>query len=121
MGMRLTSDHCLGYSNMETMYILLLVAASLLFALGGLFMKYSQGLTHAGPSLAVFALFSAGAAFQALAMKRTEMGVAYVFVLGLEALAASALSVLVLGERATISRACAVALIVAGIILLERG
>jgi quaternary ammonium compound-resistance protein SugE len=102
------------------MYILLLIAASILFAVGGLFMKYSHGLTRAAPGIAVFVLFCAGAACQAIAMKRTEMGVAYVFVLGLEAVAAFLLSIAVLGERASISSGCAVALIVAGIVWLER-
>jgi small multidrug resistance pump/quaternary ammonium compound-resistance protein SugE len=102
------------------MDLILLVAASLLFAFGGLFMKYSQGLTRPGPSVAVFALFCAGAASQAIAMKRTEMGVAYIFVLGSEAIAALLLSVFLLSERASVSRICAVVLIVAGIALLER-
>lgn len=83
-------------------------------------MKYSQGLTQAGPSIAVFVLFCLGAACQAVAMKRAEMGVAYIFVLGLEAILAFLLSVLMLGERASLSRVCAIALIVGGIALLER-
>jgi multidrug transporter EmrE-like cation transporter len=102
------------------MSLILLLAASLLFAVGGLLMKYSQGLTKAGPSIAVFLLFSVGAACQAIAMKRAEMGVAYIFVLGLEAIVAFLLSVLILGERISGSRICAVALVVAGIALLER-
>lgn len=107
--------------NMKSMYIGLLIAAALLFAFGGVFMKTSDGLTRAAPSIAVFILFCGGAACQAVAMKRSEMGVVYVFVLGLEAVVAFILSIALLGERATISRACAVALIVAGIVWLERG
>lgn len=102
------------------MDFILLLAASVLFAIGGLFMKYSQGLTRPGPSVAVFALFCAGAACQAVAMRRAEMGVAYIFVLGLEAILAFLLSVFLLSERVSVSRVCAVALIVAGIALLER-
>lgn len=102
------------------MDFILLLAASVLFAIGGLFMKYSQGLTRPGPSVAVFALFCAGAACQAVAMRRAEMGVAYIFVLGLEAILAFLLSVFLLSERVNVSRVCAVALIVAGIALLER-
>ncbi len=83
-------------------------------------MKYSEGLTRLWPSAAVFALFSAGAACQAIAMKRTEMGIAYIFVLGLEAILAFLLSIFLLSERASVSRICAVALIVLGIALLER-
>ena len=53
-------------------------------------------------------------------MKRADMGVVYVFVLGLEAVAAFLLSVVVVGERATAGKAVAVLLIVLGIVLLER-
>jgi multidrug transporter EmrE-like cation transporter len=102
------------------MQFLLLAFAALLFSLGGLAMKASTGLTRLGPSVAVFALFCAGAACQTIGMRRTEMGVAYISVLGLEALAAFALSSLVLGERVTISKVGALLLIVGGIALLER-
>src|ERR687885_8967 len=102
------------------MQLFLLVLAALLFAFGGLSMKFSQGLTRVLPSVAVFALFSGGAACQALAMRRTEMGVSYLFVLGLEAVVAFGLSFLVLGERATIGKACALLLILGGIALLDR-
>ena len=102
------------------MALLLLVLASALFACGGLFMKYSEGLSKLAPSIAVFALFAVGAACQAVAMKRSDMGVAYIFVLGSEAILAFALSVAVLGERATPLRIGALVLIVLGIAMLER-
>jgi multidrug transporter EmrE-like cation transporter len=84
------------------MHLFLLAAAAVLFSFGGLAMKASIGLTRIGPSVAVFVLFCLGAACQALGMRRTEMGVAYISVLGLEALVAFALSSLALGERVTI-------------------
>ena len=102
------------------MYLLLLIIASLLFATGGLFMKLSLGLTRTIPSILVFLLFCAGAACQTIAMKRADMGVAYVFVLGLEAVAAFLISILALNESAAPARIVAVVLIVAGIVLLER-
>lgn len=102
------------------MYFGLLLAASVLFAVGGVFMKYSAGLTRLSASVAVFACFSLGAACQALAMRRAEMSVVYVFVLGLEAVAAFVLSVWILNERVTFVKVLAVLLIVAGIALLER-
>jgi multidrug transporter EmrE-like cation transporter len=68
----------------------------------------------------MFVLFCAGAACQAVGMRKTEMGVAYISVLGLEALAAFVLSWLALGERVTISKIGALLLIVGGIALLER-
>lgn len=102
------------------MYIALLVAASVLFACGGLLMKYSLGLTRAAPSIGVFVLFCAGAACQAVAMKRGEMSVVYVFVLGLEAVAAVLLGTAILGERLSIQKGCAMVLILAGIVWLDR-
>ena len=96
------------------------IAASISFAVGGLFMKYSDGLTRARPTAAVFLLFVVGAALQALAMKRAGMGVVYIFVLGLEALVALMLSIFILGESATMSKIIAVVLIVSGIALLQR-
>jgi multidrug transporter EmrE-like cation transporter len=102
------------------MYLLLLIAASILFAVGGLFMKLSVGLTRFTPALLVFIFFGAGAACQAIAMKHADMGVAYVLVLGLEAVVAFAISVFALREAAPPARIVAVLLIVSGIVLLER-
>jgi quaternary ammonium compound-resistance protein SugE len=102
------------------MKLLLLSLAALLFAFGGLAMKYSQGMTRVWPSVVFLLLFVFGASCQALAMRSAEMGPAYVFVLGVEAVAAMALSIAVLGERLTVARAVAVILIVGGITILHR-
>ena len=83
-------------------------------------MKYSQGLTRLNPTIGVFAFFCAGAAFQTLAMRRAEMGVIYLFVLGLEAVVAFGLSIFVIDERVTIGKIAALVLIVSGIALLDR-
>lgn len=83
-------------------------------------MKYSQGLSNLMPSAGVFLLFGIGAVCQAKAMAHTEMGVAYVFVLGFEAVIASLLSVAVLHERMNSLRVLAIVVIVVGIGLLQR-
>ncbi len=101
-------------------FVLSLVA-SVLFACGGLCMKYSQGLTRLDASMGVFGFFCIGAALQAVAMRRAEMGVIYLLVLGLEAVAAFGISIFVLGERVTASKLAALFLIVFGIVLLNRG
>jgi len=103
------------------MQTLLSIFAALLFAVGGLFMKYSDGMTKIVPAVAVLLLFCCGAVCQAMAMKDAEMGPIYILVLGLEAITAFALSMAVLGERASLGRICAVVLILGGIALLERG
>lgn len=102
------------------MQFLLLVLAAFLFAGGGLFMKASDGLTRLVPSVAVLVLFCAGAVCQAIAMKRGEMSAIYVLVLGLEAITAFTLGIIVLGEKASLSKVCALILIASGIALLER-
>ncbi len=102
------------------MHFAYLLIAALSFAVGGLFMKYSQGLTKLWPTATVFALFSIGAASQTLAMRQAGMGVVYILVLGFEALIALLLSTFVLGESATAAKMIAVVLIVTGIALLRR-
>lgn len=98
----------------------LLVLASIAYAVGGLFMKQSEGLARLGPTLAFLALFASGASMQAVGMKQADMGASYVFVLGVEAIAAVALSAFVLHERYTPARLAAIALVVIGIAWLRR-
>ncbi len=102
------------------MALLLLVAASIAYAVGGLFMKQSDGLAHAMPTLAFLGLFAVGAALQALGMRQADMGVSYVFVLGVEAVAAVVLSAVVLRESYSVSRIAAIALVLIGIAWLRR-
>ncbi|MES1258196.1 MAG: SMR family transporter [Acidobacteriota bacterium] len=99
---------------------LLLTGAALAFALGGVAMKLSAGLTRLVPSACLFLLFCGGAALQALAMRHAGMGVTYIAVLGLEAALAFLLGVWLFSEPATPVRILAVALIAAGILLLRR-
>lgn len=98
----------------------MLVAASLAYAVGGLFMKQSLGVQRLVPTLAFLGLFASGATLQALGMKDGEMGVSYVLVLGMEAVAAMLLSVLILRESFSLSRLAATALIVVGIAWLRQ-
>ena len=96
------------------------IGAAISFAVGGLFMKYSDGLTRARSTALMFLLFCIGAALQALAMKRIGMGVIYILVLGIEALVALLLSTFILGESTTTPKILAVVLIVSGMALLQR-
>lgn len=101
------------------MSLLLLASAAVLYAVGGLFMKQSDGVTRALPSAVFLILFAAGAALQALGMRRADMGVSYILVLGLEAIAAVLLSVVVLNESYSASRLAAIALVVLGMVWLR--
>lgn len=100
--------------------VVVLALAALSFTCGGVFMKQSEGLTRLGPSVALGALFLLGAGLQALAMRREEMAVAYIFVLGLESVLAFAFGAYFFGETVTVTRLVAVCLITGGIVLLHQ-
>jgi quaternary ammonium compound-resistance protein SugE len=99
--------------------IVMLVAAALAFSTGGVFMKLSNGLSRPAPTASFLALFVAGAALQALGMRRDDFSVAYIFVLGLEVVVTVLLSVFYLHESLPLSRLAAVLLVVAGIVWLR--
>jgi multidrug transporter EmrE-like cation transporter len=102
------------------MALIQLVLASAAYAAGGLFMKQSAGLSHPRPTLAFLALFAGGAALQAVGMKSADLGVSYIFVLGVEAVMTVLLSMFYLHESYTPSRIAAIVLVVAGIVWLRR-
>ena len=67
-------------------------------------MKLSDGLTKFWPTMIVFALFVTGAALQTLAMKREDLAVTYLVVVGLEAMLAFLFGVLVFSESCSPAR-----------------
>jgi multidrug transporter EmrE-like cation transporter len=95
------------------------VLAALLFTVGGVFMKLSEGLTRFWPTMIVFALFVCGAALQTLAMKREDLAVTYIVVVGLESILAFVFGVLLFSESCAPSRIAGVLLIAGGIISLR--
>jgi multidrug transporter EmrE-like cation transporter len=102
------------------MALIELLIASVAYATGGLFMKFSEGLTRPIPVVIFALLFLTGAALQALGMKRADLGMAYILVLGIEAGMAAIMSVFVLHENLSIARAAAILVIIAGVIMLGR-
>lgn len=102
------------------MQLLELVLAAACFATGGLFMKMSAGVSRPLPTMAFLALFLIGAVLQAMAMRRADLGVAYIAVLGFEAALAAVFSVAVFHEHWSPARILAVALIIAGVVVLRR-
>lgn len=99
---------------------MILLSAAVAYAVGGLFMKQSAGATRVVPTLAFLLLFVGGAVLQAVAMRKADMGVSYVVVLGMEAVAAVVLSAVVLREPWTASRIAAMLVVLAGIAWLRR-
>lgn len=104
------------------LYVGMAVAAALAFTVGGVFMKLSEGLTQPLPSVAMLGLFALGAALLTLSIDaRGELGPAYLVVLGLEAVLAFAFGAMLFGEHPNTGRILGLALLVAGMILIEGG
>lgn len=101
--------------------VLLSLAAALSFVAGGAFMKTANGFARVMPGLMGIALFVCGAVAQIFAMKHAEMGVGYVFILGLEAVLAFAIGVLLFGESVSTAKVLGVVLIISGFALLHAG
>jgi multidrug transporter EmrE-like cation transporter len=102
------------------LYLGLMVTAALTFTIGGVFMKWSQGLTQPLPTLAMIVLFVIGAALLTLSIDvRGQLGPAYLVVLGLEAVLALAFGTLLFGENASAPRMLGLALLIVGMILIE--
>jgi|SRR5579883_3420888 len=97
-----------------------MLLAAVAYVAGGYCMKLSVGFTQPLPSAALFLLFCAGAACQTMAMRHTEMGVAYILVLGLESLLAAFVSLVLLREHWDTGRIIAVLIILTGLVLLHR-
>ena len=101
------------------MVALCVLAAALLYSLAGYFMKLSNGMTAPGPASLVVGFVLLGAGLQALAMRDEPMSVVYVAVLGLEAVAALLLGMLLLGEQGSPGKLVGVGLVLVGIGLLQ--
>jgi small multidrug resistance pump len=93
--------------------------AAALYVVGGVFMKYSRGLTRLLPTLALMIAFSTGALIQAWAMRHQQLGPSYVVVLGLEAIIALAAGHLLFHEAITVKIFTGVVLVVMGIMVLR--
>lgn len=102
------------------MYLLMVVAAAVCFAVGGIYMKFSEGLSQLVPSLLVYLLFVGGASLQTIAMHKAEMGVTYILVLGAEAVFALLLGMIYFKESHSLANFFGIALIVTGIVLAKR-
>jgi quaternary ammonium compound-resistance protein SugE len=97
----------------------LFAVAAVLYAVGGIFMKMSVGVTRAWPTLGFLTLFMCGAIVQAIGMRNSDLGPSYVMVLGAEAVAAILLGIIFLREGYTLSRIAAVVVILLGIAWLR--
>ncbi len=84
-------------------------------------MQLSDGLSKLVPTLFLYALFSLGASFQALAMKEAEMGITYVLVIGLEVVLAVLFSIPFFKEGYSLVKFLGIGFVTVGVILLRTG
>ena len=94
--------------------MLFVLAGSVMFCVGGAFMKASHGFTHLGPSLVVV-----GSVFLCRAVSGQMLSTTLIVGLGIEAVGAVVIGVLVLGERLNSSQAGGIALVISGVALLR--
>jgi multidrug transporter EmrE-like cation transporter len=97
------------------------ILASLAFAIGGAFMKVSDGFTRPWPSAAVAVCFLAGAVLLGFAIGSQGLSTAYTIGLGIEAVVSIGLGCWVFGERLTIPQFLGVVLILAGVVSVRIG
>lgn len=96
-----------------------LFAAGVLEVVWAYAMKQSDGFSRLGPSLATLAAMAASVWLLALAMRTIPLGTAYPIWTGIGAVGAFLVGIIVLSEPANAARVIAVALIVAGLVLLQ--
>lgn len=99
--------------------MLFLLAASMMFCVGGAFMKASHGFTQLVPSMIVAVSFVLGSVCLSRAMSGRMLSTTFILGLGIEALGAVALGVFVLGERLSLPQTGGIALVVSGVALLR--
>ncbi len=95
------------------------IAASLAYASGAVFMKSSAAFSRPWPTLGVYLAFGLGATLQTYAMKYQQIGTGYTIVLGLEAVSAVGLGVLLFREPINLAKLLGIALVVGGVLLLR--
>ncbi len=91
------------------------VAASVAFAVGGAFMKESDGFTRLWPSAAILVLFVVGAVLLTRAVQTDGLSTAYTIGLGVEAILSITLGVYVFGEHVSPTKLIGLSLIVVGL------
>ena len=100
--------------NSGTAWLILLVAGlcEVAWAVG---LKYTEGFSRLGPSLATVAAMVVSVALLGWSLKTLPLGTAYAVWTGIGAVGTAALGIYLFGEPATAARLASIGLIVAGI------
>ncbi len=99
--------------------LLMSCGAAIIFAIGGIFMKLSLGLSQPLYSAVVFGCFGVGAILQTLVISKTDLGSSYISILGLEAVATLFFSIWLFKEHFNAVNLFGLAAIVMGVALLR--
>jgi quaternary ammonium compound-resistance protein SugE len=97
----------------------ILVLAGLLEVVWAVGLKYTQGFTKTVPSTITVAAMIASVVLLGIAMKELPVGTAYGIWVGIGALGAAILGMMLFGESASPVKLASLALIVAGIVGLK--
>ncbi|HCE60707.1 MAG TPA: ligand-binding protein SH3 [Janibacter terrae] len=100
---------------------LMLSAAILAEVLGTTAMKYSDGFSKLWPSLGTVAGYAVAFVLLAQTLKTMSVGTAYAVWSGAGTAAIAAIGMIFLGETASAARLVGIALVVAGVIVLNLG
>ncbi|QYJ14558.1 Nicotine metabolites export pump subunit NepA [Rubrobacter xylanophilus DSM 9941] len=98
---------------------LLLLGAIAAEVAGTFSLKLSEGLSRLGPSLMVAAFYGLSFYLLALVLKRMDVGVAYAVWSGLGTALVAIVGIALFGEELTAVKTLALALIIAGVMLLN--
>jgi quaternary ammonium compound-resistance protein SugE len=98
---------------------LLLVLAGLLEVGWAIGLKYTEGFTRIGPTVATVAAMVASLALLGVAMKSLPVGTSYAVWVGVGAVGTAVLGIVLLGEPASAGRLVSLGFIVAGIVGLK--
>lgn len=98
---------------------IILVVAGLLEIGWAIGLKYTNGFTRIGPTIATVAAMVVSLALLGLAIKTLPVGTAYAVWTGIGTVGTVLLGILLFGEPAELLRLCFMAMIVAGIVGLK--
>jgi multidrug transporter EmrE-like cation transporter len=93
--------------------------AALMYSAGAIFMKASNGLRVTKFALLLYVCFGLGATLQAISLKTADVGSSNTVVLGIEAIGAFVLSIIVFREEVTTTKLAAIGLVGMGVALLR--
>ncbi len=96
-----------------------IILAGLLETVWAYYLKQSEGFTKPGASAIMLAAMIGSFGLLSVAMRTMPLGTAYAAWTGIGAVGAFMIGWLVLGERASATGAVAIAMIVAGVLLLK--